>query len=171
MRWLFVVVLCLFGCEPEPVRLLPLPEGVAYPWVVEVEYPAVPDMVQMLVARSSLHDAVTLGTIAAQDGAEALARQRAQRRAAELRRQGRGRSNDEPDLLEAPFVIDLNQASSEELQRLPRVGPAMAARIEAARPFRHASDLRRVRGVGPATWALLEPLVVVTSNQAVSPPG
>jgi DNA uptake protein ComE-like DNA-binding protein len=37
----------------------------------------------------------------------------------------------------------------------------MAERIMAARPFRRAEDLRRVRGIGPATWELLQPLVTV----------
>ncbi len=166
MRVWWILLSLFAACRPEPVRLLPLPEGVDYPWVVDVTYPSVPDTVQMHVAQRSLHDAVTIGTVAAQDLAASLAHQRALRRAAELRRAGR--SSGSAALLTQ--VVDLNTATSAELQSLPRVGPAMAARIEAARPFRHASDLRRVRGVGPATWALLEPLVVVTATLDTEPP-
>ena len=50
--------------------------------------------------------------------------------------------------------IDPNTASADELDRLPRVGPAMAARIvewrEARGPFRTLADLDSVPGVGPA---------------------
>ena len=58
-------------------------------------------------------------------------------------------------------LIELNTATQAQLESLPRVGPAMAERIIAARPFRRAEDLRRVRGIGPATWELLQPLVTV----------
>jgi competence protein ComEA len=58
-------------------------------------------------------------------------------------------------------LIELNSATQAQLESLPRVGPAMAERIIAARPFRRAEDLRRVRGIGPATWELLQPLVTV----------
>lgn len=165
MRPWWILFVLLSACRPEPVRLLPLPDGVEYPWVAEATYPSVPDMVQMHVAQRTLHDAVTLGAIAAQDLAASLAHQRALRRAAELRRQGRSSGSTGPPAR----VVDLNTASNAELQSLPRVGPAMATRIEEARPFRHASDLRRVRGVGPATWALLEPLVVVTATLPPEP--
>ncbi|MBU6160612.1 MAG: helix-hairpin-helix domain-containing protein [Myxococcales bacterium] len=58
-------------------------------------------------------------------------------------------------------LIELNTATQAQLESLPRVGPAMAERIMAARPFRRVEDLRRVRGIGPATWELLQPLVTV----------
>jgi competence ComEA-like helix-hairpin-helix protein len=63
----------------------------------------------------------------------------------------------------APLVVDINHASAAELERLPRVGPALALRIiawrEAHGPFRSVEDLRHVRGIGPATAALLAPSV------------
>lgn len=60
--------------------------------------------------------------------------------------------------------IELNTATQAELESLPRVGPAMAERIIAARPYRRTADLRRVRGIGDATWELLEPLVTVDAG-------
>ena len=44
--------------------------------------------------------------------------------------------------------VNLNTADLDELQRLPGVGPAMAERILAARPFDSIEDLQRVSGIG-----------------------
>lgn len=57
--------------------------------------------------------------------------------------------------------LDINHASAADLELLPRVGPAIAARIVAARPFRSAEDLQRVRGIGPRTVERLRPMVTV----------
>ncbi len=55
--------------------------------------------------------------------------------------------------------VDLNRAGAAELETLPRIGPALAARILADRsergPFRSVDDLDRVQGIGPATIAAL----------------
>lgn len=59
--------------------------------------------------------------------------------------------------------VDINRASSRQLQRLPGIGPAMADRIIDGRPFLHVDDLRRVRGIGPATLERLRPWVTVGS--------
>jgi competence ComEA-like helix-hairpin-helix protein len=60
-----------------------------------------------------------------------------------------------------PARVDPNRASAAELEALPGVGPALAARIVAERQaggaYRAASDLTRVRGIGPATAARLAP--------------
>lgn len=51
--------------------------------------------------------------------------------------------------------VDLNRASVHELQLLPSVGPAIAARIVADReehgPYASVDDLERVPGVGERT--------------------
>jgi competence protein ComEA len=51
--------------------------------------------------------------------------------------------------------VDLDRASAAELTRLPRIGPALAARIvadrEARGPFGSLEGVRRVPGMGPAT--------------------
>lgn len=49
--------------------------------------------------------------------------------------------------------VSLNAASPGELARLPGIGPALARRIVAARPFATLDDLLRVSGIGPKTLA------------------
>jgi competence protein ComEA len=59
--------------------------------------------------------------------------------------------------------IDLDTADPKAIEALPRVGPALARRIVANRdslgPFGSLEALRRVKGIGPATIALIGPLV------------
>jgi competence protein ComEA len=67
-------------------------------------------------------------------------------------------------LAEGDPPIDVNAASAEELQRLPGIGPTLAARIvaeRAKRPFAAVEDLRRVSGIGPKTVEKLRPFVAV----------
>jgi len=63
----------------------------------------------------------------------------------------------------APAVVRLNAATRAELESLPGIGPALAGRILEFRaahgPFRHASELLLVRGIGPKKWAALRALV------------
>ena len=63
----------------------------------------------------------------------------------------------------AVVPIQINRASVEELQRLPRVGPVLAARIVAWReshgPLRGVDDLQKIQGIGANTAARLAPLV------------
>lgn len=81
------------------------------------------------------------------------------------RRTGKGRKK--ADVPAGP--IDLDTATEGAIETLPRVGPALARRIVANRdslgPFRSLDGLRRVRGIGPATIALIGPLVTF-SRQA-----
>lgn len=55
--------------------------------------------------------------------------------------------------------LHLNTATQAELESLPKVGPTLAARIRAGRPYRDLDDLDRVKGVGPATLRVLAPFV------------
>jgi DNA uptake protein ComE-like DNA-binding protein len=48
-------------------------------------------------------------------------------------------------------LVDVNRASEIELAALPGVGPSLASRIVAARPFADVDDLRRVRGLRRST--------------------
>jgi competence ComEA-like helix-hairpin-helix protein len=63
--------------------------------------------------------------------------------------------------------LDVNLASAAEFERLPGVGPALAARIVEVRaregPFASVDDLRRVKGVGGVTLERLRPRLVVNS--------
>ncbi len=59
--------------------------------------------------------------------------------------------------------VDINRATAAELEQLPRIGPALAARIVAWRiqhgPFRSMDDLRHVHGIGTTVSSLLQPMV------------
>lgn len=63
----------------------------------------------------------------------------------------------------APLVgtVDINNASLEELEDLPGIGPAMAERIVANRPYGAIEDIVRVKGIGEATFAELRDLISV----------
>src|SRR5437667_12901053 len=49
--------------------------------------------------------------------------------------------------------IDINTATEKELTTVPGIGHVTAAHIIAARPFRSADDLKRVRGIGDKNYA------------------
>lgn len=58
--------------------------------------------------------------------------------------------------------ININTATVEELDaKLDGVGPVMARKIVAARPFRSIEDLDNVAGIGPRRLAALRPLVTL----------
>ena len=63
-------------------------------------------------------------------------------------------------------VVNINTASSEELQLLPRVGPSLAGRIIAFRetngPFRTVDEILAVKGIGESSFAKLEPYIVTS---------
>lgn len=62
-----------------------------------------------------------------------------------------------------PRTVDLDRADAVDLELLPGIGPALAARIVADRaangPFGSPEALRRVRGVGPAIVEGIRPHV------------
>lgn len=61
----------------------------------------------------------------------------------------------------SPAKVELNSASFEELQALPGIGPKLAERILARRPFKTVEDLDKVPGIGAKTIERLRPLVWV----------
>jgi competence ComEA-like helix-hairpin-helix protein len=69
--------------------------------------------------------------------------------------------------------LDPNTATADELDRLPRVGPALAARIaewrEARGPFRTLGDLDAVPGVGPALLREISPHVALPPSANAAP--
>jgi DNA uptake protein ComE-like DNA-binding protein len=143
--------------------MLPLPPGLEYPWARSAEAERRVELaLAMGVARARVAGAGVVGALLARQVAEAGGTREGESRG-EVRTDSRtgGRGRRPASAPPAPGSIDLNHASVEELQRLPRVGPAMAERIVAGRPYRTVGQLRRVRGIGDATFRQIEPLVRV----------
>jgi competence protein ComEA len=63
----------------------------------------------------------------------------------------------------APSVVSLNQASEQDLDALPGIGPVTAKSIVAWRQqhgsFTKVEELQEIDGIGPKTFAKLKPLV------------
>ena len=57
--------------------------------------------------------------------------------------------------------VNVNTASPAELEVLPGVGPKMAIKIVAGRPFAGMADLDKVKGNGPSMLKKLEPFVKI----------
>lgn len=70
--------------------------------------------------------------------------------------------------------IDVNRAPTDELRRLPGVGPSLAAALIEEReraPFRRTADLERVPGVGEVTARRLAPYIRFEPGAPRSAPG
>jgi competence protein ComEA len=69
-------------------------------------------------------------------------------------------------------VVNLNTATVEQMQLLPGIGPAVAARIVAQReaegPFRKAEELMLVRGVGERTFANMKPWIALDGKTTLT---
>jgi competence protein ComEA len=68
--------------------------------------------------------------------------------------------------LSAP--VDINRATTTELQRLPGIGPKLSQRIvdeRQRRSFESVDDLRRVSGIGEKTLQRLRPYITVHSAE------
>jgi competence protein ComEA len=65
----------------------------------------------------------------------------------------------------APAIVNINTATNAELEALPGIGPAIAARIIEYRqkngPFKKVEDLMSVRGIGEKSFLKLKPLVTI----------
>jgi competence protein ComEA len=65
----------------------------------------------------------------------------------------RSHVKEEPEL----GTIDVNTATEKELKTIQGIGPIIAARIIAARPFRSADDLKKVNGIGNKKYEAFRP--------------
>jgi len=76
-----------------------------------------------------------------------------------------GCNKDQPKASSPSLVIDINQATAGDFQKLPGIGPALAGRIVAFRakhgPFRRVEDLLAVRGIGHKKWKAIRPFLKV----------
>jgi len=70
-----------------------------------------------------------------------------------------------PESKSAQMQVNLNVATSADLEKLPGIGPALAARIIDYRQkqggFKKIEDLMNVRGIGEKNFLKLKPLVTV----------
>lgn len=57
--------------------------------------------------------------------------------------------------------LDLNRATRAQLESIKGIGPTLAERIIAARPYSSTDALLKVRGIGPATLRKIQPYVTV----------
>jgi hypothetical protein len=72
-----------------------------------------------------------------------------------------GRGQAEPRHGERPRPvgrINVNTATQAELEALPGIGPVIAQRIMAGRPYRSVDDLDRVKGIGKKRLVEIRPL-------------
>jgi hypothetical protein len=65
-------------------------------------------------------------------------------------------------------VVNVNTATAEELSYLYRVGPVTAEKIIAGRPFESATDVLKIKGLGPSWWRSNGLHVVTTGETTLS---
>src|SRR5437763_6747077 len=61
--------------------------------------------------------------------------------------------------------VDVNRATLAELASLDGIGPKLAARIVAGRPFRSVEEVATVRGIGRRRLARLRPRLVLDEEE------
>ncbi len=61
----------------------------------------------------------------------------------------------------APVLLDLNTASKEELQSVKGIGPVLAGKIIAGRPYKTMDDLLNVKGISQKNLARFRPYFTV----------
>ena len=73
---------------------------------------------------------------------------------------------------ETSGVVNINTASAEQLQLLPRVGPALAGRIIEFREdngsYRTVDEIVAVKGIGEKSFEKLEPFIVTSGETTLT---
>ena len=65
-------------------------------------------------------------------------------------------------LLGANFLlININTATQGELEMLPRIGPVIAEKIIAGRPYTSIIEIQRVSGIGVKTYERIKDQITV----------
>jgi competence protein ComEA len=68
-------------------------------------------------------------------------------------------------------VVNINEASAEQLELLPGIGPSKAKAIldhRKAHPFKRVEELTRIKGIGKKTFARLRPLVSLSGPTSLT---
>jgi DNA uptake protein ComE-like DNA-binding protein len=56
-------------------------------------------------------------------------------------------------------LVNINSATQAQLETVPGIGPALAGRIIAGRPYRSVDELVRISGIGERTLASMRPFM------------
>lgn len=64
-----------------------------------------------------------------------------------------------------PGSVDLNTATASELQSVSGIGPTLATKIIAGRPYKNVDDLLRISGVGPKLLERIRPALIVKPHE------
>ncbi len=73
-------------------------------------------------------------------------------------------AKEEREKLKAALAININTASSKELQKLSYVGPATAKKIIAGRPYRRKEDIMRVSGISEGRYQQIKDHISVSGK-------
>jgi len=115
-------------------------------------YKTVDDLAKVGVAERTIDSIRTMVTATSpEEKTKERAREKAREKGAD--KEGKARP--------AGGKVDLNSATTEELETLPGVGPAYAREIVTARPLKSVDDLEKLKGFGKAKVDALRELAVV----------
>jgi DNA uptake protein ComE-like DNA-binding protein len=56
-------------------------------------------------------------------------------------------------------LVNINSATQAQLETVPGIGPALAGRIIAGRPYRSVDDLKQISGIGERTLESMRPFM------------